>query len=368
MGTVCSEAARHYLRLSLLRGIGPHTGQRIVKAAGGIDKVWQLSPEGWRNIEGVSERLVFALTSSDEVEVEKIAATCGKHGIGILCPDDECYPVYLKELDDAPLVLFTVGQHEVLKHSRMLSVVGARKAGKESRLLARRWCRALSDQGVCVVSGMAYGVDAAAHGGTLEGAGLTVAVIGSGLLAKFTPEQQRQIDAISRRGGVISEFLPNTEARPEHFPRRNRIIAGISKGTLVVEAAIKSGSLITARNAAEYGHEVLAVPGSVLNEAHGGCHQLIREGATLVESVSDILAQLGWASDVGKKAASTYVPATPGEAKILELLARETMHVDRLAEESGLTMPELSPILLALELLGAVQRLPGSRYMLGDAG
>ncbi len=368
-GTLCSKAAEHYLRLSLVRGIGPHIGRMLVRAAAGADRVWSNSIREWKNREGVTERLIAALQSSDSSEAKEVIEQCSAADIRILCPEDEYYPSMLAELDDAPLVIFVTGNHETLRLPRMLSVIGARKATRESRLVTRRWCRVLSDQGICIVSGLAYGIDAAAHGGALDGEGSTIAVIGRGLQAKLTHEQQRQIDAICEQGCVISEFLPHMEAKPEHFPRRNRIIAGISKGTLVMEAALKSGSLITARQAAEYGREVLAVPGSVLSGAHAGCHQLIRDGATLVESTRDVLQALGWQVVNGRAGRQqAYLPASPQEAEILALLRQEMMHIDRIAEQTGLTVPELSPILLALELLGAVQRLPGSRYMLGDAG
>ena len=364
----CSDAALYYLRLSLIRGIGPHIGRKLVAVANGVERLWN-EIDTWKNAEGITERLFSAVQRSDGREAEQVAQRCAELGIQIVCPEDACYPPLLAQIEDAPLVLFVLGECETLKQQRMLSVVGARKAVKESRLLTRRWCRALAQQGVCIVSGMAYGIDAAAHGGALDGEGLTIAVIGSGLAAKFTHEQQRQIDAICERGCVVSEFLPGAEAKPEHFPRRNRIIAGMSQATLVMEAAVKSGSLITARQALEYGREVFAVPGSVLNGAHSGCHQLVRDGAGLVESAADILGMLGWKSaKAGCSSNKHYAPASPQEEKIVAALRQQVMHIDRLAEHTGLTLPELSPILLALELLGAVQRLPGSRYMLGDAG
>lgn len=212
---------------------------------------------------------------------------------------------------------------------------------------------------------MAYGIDAAAHRGALEGEAATIAVLGCGLAA-VNEEQQRQIDAICRKGCVVSEFLPEVTARPEHFPRRNRIIAAFSQASLVVEADLRSGSLITARQAIEYARELFAVPGSILAGNHEGCHQLLRDGAVLAVKPEQLLQHMGWqsacsSSNVRKKA---YVPATALEAKVLHALALESMHIDSLCETCGLTLPDISPILLALELQGVIERLSGSRYLL----
>ena len=230
---------------------------------------------------------------------------------------------------------------------------------------AWRWSRSFSDHGITTISGMAYGIDAAVHGGALEGLSPTIAVLGCGL-ASVNEVQQAQIEAICRQGCVISEFLPDQGARPEQFPRRNRIIAALARATLVVEADLRSGSLITARCAANYGREVLAVPGSVLSSGHAGCHQLIEDGAMLAQDPASVMRQLAWQGDSIKsgKRKRTFQPGSENEAKIVEILGRESLHLDELTETCGLTLPELSPILLGLELQGVIQRLPGSRYQL----
>lgn len=295
---------------------------------------------------------------------------CADTGIHILNIEDPRYPPLLKQTDDAPLVLFARGQLDALSHPRTLAVVGARKADSEGKLITRRWCTKLAGHGIAVISGMAFGIDAAAHGGALDagsGAAPTLAVLGCGLSSPFSPVQQKQIASISEAGCVLSEFLPEEPPRPQHFPRRNRIIAGMAAATLVVQADIKSGSLITARLAADYGREVMAVPGSALAGRHTGCHQLLRDGAILVESSDDILLAMGWQGAPGKPRVA-YTPADQREAEIMRALSNDVMHIDALAEHCGLTVPELSPILLGLELLGVVDSLPGSRYTLGRAG
>jgi len=338
----------------------------LVATCGSAEAIWNNNASGWRQIEGIGPGLLQELERSSPDQASHILKQCEVNGIQVICPDGDVWPEGFTTMDDAPLVLFVKGDLSTLKYPRLLAVVGARKASREGRMLTRRWCRFLSGRDVGIVSGMAYGIDAAAHGGALEGNAPTIAVLGSGLAVLFSPEQQHQIEAVTNQGCVISEFLPETEARPEHFPRRNRMIAGLSCATLVMEADIKSGSLITARQAADYGREVLAVPGSVLGGHHAGCHHLIRDGAALVESTEDILRVLGWHADSKQKKTSSYKPANALEAKIIKVLEHEILHIDTMAEHCSLTVPELSPILLALELLGVVEHLPGSRYTLGD--
>jgi len=338
-----------------------------VAASGSAASVWRLRDRGWKQVEGIGPKLVHILTHADDSRASQTVSECRRLGLHLLCPEDDGYPERLKVLDDAPLVLFARGETGCLNHSPMLATVGARRASREGKLVARRWCRHLSQRGVCIVSGMAFGVDAAAHRGCLEGTAPTIAVLGCGLAVETGQQQQRQKDAIAGQGCVVSEFLPDTGPRPEHFPRRNRVIAGLAEATLVIEAGLKSGTLITASHAASYGREVLAVPGPVMYDRHAGCHQLIRDGATLVESADDVLTAMHWQQQ-GKahKRAAAYAPATEDEAHIIAALKHQILHIDRLAEGCGLTVPELSPILIALELAGVVACLAGSRYTLAD--
>jgi len=345
----------------MVPGIGPMLGRKLIQTVGGIDALWMSSTQQLAEIEGIGPQLLKALKQSTSDAAEATMVYCQQHHIQLICPDDPAWPASLAAIEDAPLVLFVRGDVTHLNHRRLLAVIGARKASREGRLITRRWSKYFSDRGIAIVSGMAYGIDAAAHGGALEGLSPTLAVLGCGL-GCLSEEQQRQVEAVSRQGCVISEFFPEVSARPEFFPRRNRIIAALAQATLVMEADLRSGSLITARQAADYGKDVLAVPGSVLASNHAGCHQLIRDGAQLVENAENVLLCMGWTGKpvVGK----TYTPNSSEEALILQLLDRETMHVDALAETCGLTVPELSPILLRFELQGVVERLPGSRYLL----
>jgi DNA processing protein len=354
---------RHLLRLSQIPGIGPITGRQLIRVFGSAEALWQATADELAAQEGIGPKLIQALLSSDYRQSDRTLDSCENQRIRLLGIGDAHYPERLAAAEDAPLVLYGLGDMEVLDRPRMLSVVGSRKASREGRLLTRRWCRQWAGQDIVIVSGMALGIDAAAHAGTLETEGITVAVLGSGLLALDREEQRRQIDAIVRRGCVISEFTPDVPARPEHFPRRNRIIAALSPATVVMEADQRSGSLITAHQALAYGREVFAVPGSVLGGNHAGCHQLIRDGAGLADSAVSVTEALGWGSAT-KAAVPRYEPASPTEAMLLEVLKQGIAHVDMLSEQCHLSLPELSPILLALELRGVIDRLPGDRYTL----
>ncbi|MDX8405582.1 MAG: DNA-processing protein DprA [Mariprofundus sp.] len=363
--TMISEHASLWLRLAMVHGIGPMLGRKLIAATHGITPLWHATSSELRNIDGIRPQLITALANSKPEQSMKIVALCKANQLGILCPDDPLWPPLLAALDDAPLLLFYRGNPACLSHTPLLAMVGARRASPEGRLLCRRWSRYFAAHQVAIVSGMAFGIDGAAHGGALEAHGITIAVLGCGLLS-LNAEQQRQVAAITRQGCVISEFLPEQPARPEYFPHRNRIIAGLAQATLVMEADIRSGSLITARLAADYGRDVMAVPGPVLNGNHAGCHQLIRDGATLLECTEDLLTQIGVhnTKTIKTEPAQCYHPSDAIEAEILSMMCTHAVHLDLLAETCGLTLPELSPILLRLELQGVIERLPGSRYLL----
>ncbi len=358
-----SGQAEAWLRLSLVRGVGPLLGHKLVHAVGSIEEVWSSSAEAWIDIAGVGPSLAAALGASHPDIAATTLQQCETEHLTLICPDDELWPECFKGVDDAPLILFAKGDVTAINSEKALAVVGSRRSSREGKVISRRWSHYLSDRGITIISGMAFGIDAAAHGGALEGSSPTVAVLGCGLAA-LSEEQQAQVDAICKQGCVVSEFLPTQSARPEHFPRRNRIIAALSSATLVVEGGVRSGSLITARLATNYGREVFAVPGSVLTGHHTGCHQLIRDGAVLANDPSAIMTEMGW---VGDKIASglkrkSHEPANENEVKIIAALQHESRHLDELSEICRLTLPELSPILLALELQGVLERLPGGRY------
>jgi len=273
---------------------------------------------------------------------------------------DAHYPPRLRHIPDPPPLLYVAGDAALLAHPA-LAVVGSRSPTPRGAADARAFSRALSECGLCIVSGMAVGIDAAAHVGALEGGARSIAVVGTGVDRVYPRGNAELARALSARGALVSELPLGTPPLRANFPRRNRIISGMSLGCLVVEAAMHSGSLITAKQAADQGREVFALPGSIHSPLAKGCHWLIKQGAKLVENAADVLEELGMDAPL----ADAHSPAPrmdTREAQVLEALGSESLSVDALCERTGLTADVASAMLLALELDGHVARLPGGFY------
>ncbi|MEX0899146.1 MAG: DNA-processing protein DprA [Gammaproteobacteria bacterium] len=287
----------------------------------------------------------------------------------IPCTDD-AYPTLLAQTDDAPLALFVVGEPSLLT-TPTLAIVGSRNPTRLGLENAEAFASYLAGCGFTIVSGLALGVDAAAHRGALS-AGRTIAVCATGLDEIYPRRNAPLARDIAQHGALVSEFPTGTGARVENFPRRNRIISGLSAGTLVIEAAVRSGSLITARLAAEQGREVFAIPGSIHNPLAKGCHYLIRQGAKLVDSAEHIVEELGPLLGLaGADAVSSRHAQQPHTAafeadadyeKLLECLDETSTSIDRLVKRSGLTPDAVSSMLLIMELRGLVESAPGGGY------
>lgn len=285
-------------------------------------------------------------------------------GRSLLVVGDEDYPPRLHAIVDPPVLLYIEGDRSLLSRPAV-GVVGARKASAQGLVHAGQFARGLSEAGLVVVSGLALGIDAAAHLGSMHGLGSTVAVIGTGIDVAYPRRNLALMRQIAQQGCIVSEYPLGTPPRPEHFPKRNRILSGLSLGVLVVEAAAQSGSLITARLAADQGRDVMAIPGSIHAPLARGCHELIRKGAILVESVEQVLevvrpgASGGAAvSDKAQRRAVVH-----GElAELLVALGHDPAPAEALARRAGLPLPDTQGHLLALELAGLVERLPGGIY------
>jgi DNA processing protein len=271
------------------------------------------------------------------------------------------YPVYLREIADPPVVLWVQGATEVLGRPSV-AIVGSRDAMTSSLLVARQLARGLVEAGLTVVSGLAVGVDTAAHEGALEAGGTTVAVLGSGLGHIYPKANRALAGLIARTGAVVTELPPDAPPRGRHFPLRNRIISGLSRGTVVVEASDRSGSLSTARQALDQGRCVMAVPGGTLAGRHRGCHGLLKEGARLVESVDDVLDELNWPHRAAVRADDSlnYLQLSDLEANMAK---GEAYSVDQLAGVTGRSVPELLTDLSLLELSGRVVRGTGGQFV-----
>jgi DNA processing protein len=270
---------------------------------------------------------------------------------------DPAYPDALLNSADPPLLLYVQGQVELLA-TRALAIVGSRHPTAQGEDNAREFAGALARAGFTIVSGMALGIDGAAHEGALDAGGATVAVVGTGLDRVYPASHRALAHRIAEQGAIVSEFPLGTPPLAQNFPQRNRIIAGLAAGTLVVEAALRSGSLITARLATEAGREVFAIPGSIHSPQARGCHALIRQGAKLVETAADVLEELrGVAPPVAAPPAGP-VPADP----VLQALGHDPATLDALIARTGWPAAELAARLLELELDGAVARLPGGLF------
>ena len=297
---------------------------------------------------------------------ETIYRDCLRTDTDVLTMADADYPAPLKHIHDAPLVLYTRGDRALLGREQ-IGIVGSRNATRAGLEHARSFAAALGRKGLLVTSGLALGVDGAAHAGALDAGFPTVAVIGNGVDRPYPYRHRTLSDRIAGDGVIVSEYPPGTSAKAGHFPRRNRIISGLSRGILVVEAGLKSGSLITARLALEQGREVFAIPGSVHNPLARGCHDLIRQGAKLVETVDDICEELGaWWSGQNAESPSGTIMETPAtadldsrEIAVLEALGYDPQSTDDLCSVTGLPADQLMQSLLLLELQGLVDAAPG---------
>ncbi len=347
---------RSWLRLAAAPGVGRITAAHLLRAFGspaailgaGFDQLVQhVTP-------AQATSLLAPISDTTARLVDTTLAWLEQSGNHILTLSDPAYPPLLAEIVDPPLLLYIRGQSALL-HGAALAIVGSRNASVQGQANARAFARSLSEAGLTIVSGLALGIDTAAHEGALHGCGSTVAIIGTGADRIYPARNAGLARRIAEEGCMVSEYPLGTPPRPEHFPQRNRIISGLAAGVLVIEAAAGSGSLITARMATEQGRDVFALPGSIHAALSKGCHQLIRDGAQLVESSDDVLLALSMAPLVRAMQPVAAVPASP----LLAMLGDDAMHIDTILAQGTLTAGTLAAELLDLELAGIVARLPG---------
>ena len=349
-----SAEAAQWIGLSLIAGLGSQSMRGLLAAFGTpaqildtpLQKLTQVVPEA------VARRIAEGLDADASRPALEWLQQPGNH---LLTLADAAYPRLLLEIPDPPPLLYAKGCLEMLDRPA-LAIVGSRNATPQGEKTAQDFAQALSDEGYCIVSGMALGIDGAAHRGGLLGRGGTIAVAGTGMDVVYPSRHRQLAHQIAQHGLLVSEFPLGTPSMAQNFPRRNRIISGLSRGCLVVEAHLQSGSLITARLAAEQGREVFAMPGSIHSPVSKGCHQLIKQGAKLVERMQDILEEFG-----GKGVPEPPEMATP-PSPLLESMGYDPVGMDALIERSGLSSESLSAMLLLLELEGKVAPLPGGRY------
>jgi DNA processing protein len=348
-------ALAHWVALSLIPGLGNESLRHLLLAFGTPEQIYATSARALREVvrPAVADAIARGL---DESSLAPLEAWLQDPNNAVLTLADSEYPQALLNTSDPPMLLYVKGRQELLG-APALAVVGSRNASPAGLKNAEDFALAASDAGLCIVSGMAHGIDAAAHRGGLRGSGSSIAVIGTGLDKVYPAANRELAHQLAKDGLIISEFALGTPPLAANFPRRNRIISGLSAGTLVVEASLQSGSLITARMALEQGREVFAIPGSIHSPQSKGCHHLIKQGAKLVESAQDILEELGALPMPAQ-------PVTPQASVLpaLEAMGYDPVDMDTLAQRSNLTIEALSAILLQLELDGRVATLPGGRF------
>jgi DNA processing protein len=353
--------------------IGPARFRRLGERFGSAAEALEAGPGAWKSVEGFTPSLADAL----EGELSRARTLWGKEvplmekaGVRALVPSDEGFPGVLNSLDDAPFILYIQGDWRPVD-ALAVAVVGSRRPTAYGRAAAERLARELAEAGVTVVSGLARGIDAAAHDAVLKRKGRTVGVLGGGMGRFYPPEHRGLAARMAEQGAVVSEYPWFAEPVALNFPRRNRIIAGLSLGVVVVEADVRSGALITARLAAEQGRDVFAVPGSVFSPMSRGPHRLLKEGARPVEDAEDVLDALEVFRDLVRRrapAAPAPSPAVSGvEEKLLESLSLEPVGADALARSTEMAPGALASALLNLELKGLIKSLPGRAYVRAGA-
>jgi DNA processing protein len=355
------------VRLALVPGVGPRLRKALLERFGSPAAVWAASKSELQSVDGIGPKIATSIIDSrDEIDVESELQLASEHGIDVLTEIDSEYPRLLREIHDPPGVLFRKGK-SLPQDELAIAIVGTRHATRYGLAQAERLAGSLARVGFTVVSGLARGIDAAAHRGALAAGGRTIAVLASGLLEIYPPEHKQLAEEVAKNGYVVSEAPPRMAPISGAFPQRNRIISGLSVGTIVVEAPVRSGSLITSRHAYEQGREVFAVPGPIDSRMSRGCHALIKDGAKLVESVDDILAELGPLAEKITRDDGTTVsqPAelvlNEIEQQVLAAIDGQPTSVDLVAATCGMPIHRVLSTISVLEMRRLVRRVSGTQ-------
>jgi DNA processing protein len=350
--------------LSLLPGIGPRTIRRWLEQVGSAEAAWRMLPA----LLGTRADAAEVLTARRALEPENVLARARSTGMRVVACRDAVYPARLREIPDPPVALFVRGEIDA---APAVAIVGSRRATAYGRAAAERLATDLVLAGLDVISGLARGIDAVAHQAALDAGGRTIAVLGCGADVVYPREHRRLAEAIGSSGALVSEFAPGTPPLPGHFPRRNRLISGLALGVVVVEGAEDSGALVTVDYALDQGREVFAVPGSIFSPKSRAPHDLLRQGARIVESAEDVLQELR-ISSTGLRETPVVpqraMPAPPGilrddEARLLALLDGGPKPLDELIDESTLPAARVAALVTMLEVRGLIQTLPGQMVM-----
>jgi len=357
------------LRLSLTPGIGPRTRQSLIEHFGSATAALAAAPSALREVAGVGPKLTRALLDArDAHDIGRVVQTCREREVRLFSPSRPGYPAPLVNTPDPPGILYVRGTWTE-RDALAIAIVGSRHATPYGTMVAHRLASSLARAGLTIVSGLARGVDAAAHRGALEAGGRTLAVLGSGVLHIYPPEHVELAEDVIRGGALISEAPLHAQPTTGSFPQRNRLISGLSLGVIVVEASDRSGALITARHATEQGRDVFAVPGRIDNRMSHGCHKLLRDGAILVESADDVLEALGPLPQVAKTETGEAIhhPAelmlNEIEKAVLAAVDTQAGPIDTIVTKSGLSPAQVLSTLSVLEIRRLIRRVSGSLVM-----
>jgi DNA processing protein len=362
-----SDKKCYWIALSAVKGIGNMTFKNLLSEFGDPEQIIMASKSELSGVNGLRKETVQDIVNQRfEIDPEAELKKAGECGARIVTFHDPEYPATLKEIHDPPMILYMKGAC-IPKNKSFIAVVGSRNATHYGLKVAEEFGQGLARRGLGIVSGMALGIDAESHWGCISAKGFTVAVLGNGIDVVYPSGNRKLYDKICESGTIVSEFPIGTSPSPPNFPQRNRIISGLARGVLVVEATKNSGSLITASIALEQGKDVFAVPGSIESYKSRGCHFLIKNGAMLVENADDIMESLGMNYPGVPKGDTMIKRIMPEmsemEKTIFEIIGDYPMHIDEIQQKSNLVSGELSGTLTKLELKGMIKQLPGKLFV-----
>lgn len=353
---------RYWIGFNLIKGIGAVRMQALVQHFGDLELAWRAAPAELAQA-GLGLKLIERVVQARQgVDLEKLWAKIEAQGIKILTWADEAYPQRLKEIDQPPPVLYIRGDY-LLDDVFAVAVVGTRRVTAYGRQITEELAAFLAANGITVISGLARGVDAIAHQSALKAGGRTIGVLGSGVDKIYPPEHRALSEKMIERGAILSDYAPGTPPDASNFPPRNRIVSGLSLAVVVIEAGETSGALITAEFAAEQGREVFAVPGSILAPQSKGTNKLIQRGALPLLSVDDLMQALDLTRMGEQKAARKIIPADETEARLMNVLGNEPLHIDEIRNQAELPIEKVSATLALMELKGMVRQVGGMNYV-----
>jgi len=360
-GLVLSDYRHFWIGFNLVKGIGAVRFRFLLDAFGDAQKAWRASPDELRGC-GLSHKLIENLVNvRNSGSLDRVCENIHKLGISVLTWEDDDYPVRLREVHQSPPVLYVRGEIKPVD-DWSVAIVGTRRVTAYGSQVTAKIAASLAQAGVTVVSGLARGVDGVAHKAVLDAGGRTIAVLGCGLDRMYPPEHRKLAEQITQSGALISDYAPGTPPEATNFPPRNRIISGLSKATVVVEAGQRSGALITAQFAVDQGREVFAVPGNILSPQSRGPNRLIQDGARILLKPQEILEVLDLTRITDQSAARTVLPTNATEAQLFNALSHEPLHVDEIRNQTNLPIEMVTSTLALMELKGMVRQVGGMRY------